>query len=453
MGVKGRAKLRDDRLAVAEALDRFDRTPVHLPDGGQAGANRLAVDEHRAGAAIAGVAADLDARQAAFLAQRMTEAFERRSGNARRLAVEAQGDAWRAFEHQTTPPVWPSAQASIARLHQRQGGVATIVRGRADVVDRRQPREVLRLDRPSEARARRRADQSALRFPHPLGDRGAGADGDPRVAHDPLDDVERDGDHHDRNHEIAPGPELEEGRPHRRRGQRRDDRGHHFVRGQQGAAGAVDESIERETARPAPGGEFDFGVEDQQGRDAVGGRRGVAEIAGDRAAILDLDGADVARRDLQRVESRRQIGPRDIAPRRRRADAHGVAFEAHAAQRGYIGDVDVVALQRTLARARKNVSRAGDDAGAAFGQQPQRFVEVGRASVHASGSRVGCLYANDRAEPAPCQGPVRVQYMPDARRARQRAVNCARSSRRVAEGLPLSRSRRYKNEADSADSS
>ena len=105
MSVKGRAKLRDDRLAVAEALDRFDRAPLRLPDRGQAGANRLAIDEHRAGATIAGVAADLDAREAAFLAQRLTEAFERRTGNSRGLPVEAQGDALRAFEHQTTPPI------------------------------------------------------------------------------------------------------------------------------------------------------------------------------------------------------------------------------------------------------------------------------------------------------------------------------------------------------------
>ena len=81
MGVKGGAKLRDNDLAVAQALDGFDRAPVRLPDRGQAGADRLAVDEHCAGAAIAGVAADLDARQAALLAQRMTEAIERRTEN------------------------------------------------------------------------------------------------------------------------------------------------------------------------------------------------------------------------------------------------------------------------------------------------------------------------------------------------------------------------------------
>ncbi len=116
MRVQGGAQLRDDRLVVAEPLDRFNRTPFRLPNGGQAGANRFAVDQHSAGSAIASVAADLDARQSALLAQDMTEAFERGSGKARRFPVEGQRDAGRAFEHQTTPPVWRSAQASIARL-------------------------------------------------------------------------------------------------------------------------------------------------------------------------------------------------------------------------------------------------------------------------------------------------------------------------------------------------
>ena len=116
MRVQSGAQLCHYGLVVAEALDRFNRTPFRLPNGGQAGANRLAVDQHGAGSAIAGVAADLDARQAALLAQDMTEAFERRSGKARRFPVEGQRDAGRAFEHQTTPPVWRSAQASIARL-------------------------------------------------------------------------------------------------------------------------------------------------------------------------------------------------------------------------------------------------------------------------------------------------------------------------------------------------
>ena len=116
MDVKGRTKLSDNRLIVAETLDRFDSTSVHLPNASQARADRLTVDEHRTGAAIAGLTAYLDANEAEFLAQRMAEAIERRSGHSRRLAIEAERDAGRAFEHQTTPPVRSSMQASIARL-------------------------------------------------------------------------------------------------------------------------------------------------------------------------------------------------------------------------------------------------------------------------------------------------------------------------------------------------
>ena len=53
--------------------------PSTCPTAGQAGADRLAVEQHRAGAAVAGVAADLDARQPAAFAQGMAEPLERRS--------------------------------------------------------------------------------------------------------------------------------------------------------------------------------------------------------------------------------------------------------------------------------------------------------------------------------------------------------------------------------------
>jgi hypothetical protein len=65
------------------------------------------------------------------------------------------------------------------------------------------------------------------------------------------------------------------------------------------------------TPRGRAGGEFDFGVEDQQRRHAVGGGRGVAEIAGDRAAILDLP-APISRGGLQ---ARRRRAADRPAPR------------------------------------------------------------------------------------------------------------------------------------------
>src|SRR5271156_4314141 len=113
--MKGRPKPSHDRIAVAETLDGFDGAPLDLPDAGQAGANGFAVEEHRAGAAVAGVAADLDASQSAGLAQRMAESLERRRVDPPQLAVEAHRNAGCAIEHQTTPPASPWTQVSIAR--------------------------------------------------------------------------------------------------------------------------------------------------------------------------------------------------------------------------------------------------------------------------------------------------------------------------------------------------
>ena len=113
--MKGGAKPSHDRVAVAETLDGFDGAPFDLPDAGQAGADGFAVDEHRAGAAVAGVAADLDASQSAGLAQRMAEPLERRSVDPPRLAVELERNPGCAIEHQTTPPASPRTQVSIAR--------------------------------------------------------------------------------------------------------------------------------------------------------------------------------------------------------------------------------------------------------------------------------------------------------------------------------------------------
>ena len=52
--------------------------------GGEAGADRLAVEEHGAGAAVAGVAADLGAGEAGVLAQELGEPAGRRRRRRRR---------------------------------------------------------------------------------------------------------------------------------------------------------------------------------------------------------------------------------------------------------------------------------------------------------------------------------------------------------------------------------
>ena len=62
-------------------------------------------------------------------------------------------------------------------------------------------------------------------------------------------------------------------------------------------------SLKRQDADARRRAQLHLRIEDQQRRHAVGGRRGVAEIAGDRRHVLDLHRADLARGLLQRVEA------------------------------------------------------------------------------------------------------------------------------------------------------
>jgi hypothetical protein len=74
---------------------------------------------------------------------------------------------------------------------------------------------------------------------------------------------------------------------------------------------------------------------------------------------------DFARGRLQRVEGGRQIGVDDIGPGCRGADSDAVAADADPVKRSHVREIDIVARQRALARGRKYVRGAGDDAGAA----------------------------------------------------------------------------------------
>ena len=60
-------------VAVRQAFDGADRAALGLHREHQAGAHRLAVDQHRAGAADAVLAADMRAGQAAIVADRVDQ--------------------------------------------------------------------------------------------------------------------------------------------------------------------------------------------------------------------------------------------------------------------------------------------------------------------------------------------------------------------------------------------
>ena len=128
-------------------------------------------------------------------------------------------------------------------------------------------------------------------------------------------------DHGDGDHQIAPRAQLHEGgRPVDR--QRHDDGGEDLVGFALGLAIAGDEFCERQAPCASAGQQLHFGIEGQQRRHAVGGRRGVAEIAGDGGAVLDLDRADLARRRLQRIEAGGERRGDQLAPGGAGADPH-----------------------------------------------------------------------------------------------------------------------------------
>lgn len=84
---------------------------------------------------------------------------------------------------------------------------------------------------------------------------------------------------------------------------------------------------------------FDLSIEDEKWRDAVGCRRGVAQISRDCASILNLNRTHFAGGAFQGVKARRESGVNDISPCRQRADAKVAAFAGDAAELGQRGDV------------------------------------------------------------------------------------------------------------------
>ena len=118
------------------------------------------------------------------------------------------------------------------------------------------------------------------------------------------------------------------------------------------------------TRAPAvPARQLDARVERQQVGRAVAGRRGGADVAGERAAVLDLHAADLARGELQAVEQRRQLGADEVGPGGERADAPCRRLLGDAAQAGHGGDVEDVAVPHVAPAGARRLGRI--DIGAA----------------------------------------------------------------------------------------
>jgi len=77
-----------ERLAARQALDRRHAAALNLGERREAGADLAPVDEHRAGAAVARVAANLGAGEAELVAQHVGQARNRRGRRAHRATVQ-----------------------------------------------------------------------------------------------------------------------------------------------------------------------------------------------------------------------------------------------------------------------------------------------------------------------------------------------------------------------------
>ena len=100
---------------LRQALDRRDLAPGCLRAGDQAGAGDLAVDHHRAGAAIAGVAAELGAGKPELVAQSGQKAGLRRPLQTGRRAVHGEGEGHGSAAVQASSARRTSSAAASAR--------------------------------------------------------------------------------------------------------------------------------------------------------------------------------------------------------------------------------------------------------------------------------------------------------------------------------------------------
>src|SRR5450755_1799432 len=83
---------RQPAIAVAEALDRLDLPALDLAHGDETGAGLPPIEQHRAGAAVARVAADLGTSESKVVAQRRRQPRDRRASPLGRTTVQGERD-------------------------------------------------------------------------------------------------------------------------------------------------------------------------------------------------------------------------------------------------------------------------------------------------------------------------------------------------------------------------
>ncbi len=109
---------RIEPAAFGETLDGHDRAALDLRRGDEAGADLRAVEQHRAGAAIAGIAADLGAGQPQILTQEVGEPADGGRHHCFFPPVHPEMELKMAVIHPIDAPARPSSSREISVLHE-----------------------------------------------------------------------------------------------------------------------------------------------------------------------------------------------------------------------------------------------------------------------------------------------------------------------------------------------
>ncbi len=365
----------------AQRGDGVDGATLGLTGADEAGAHRLARQEHGAGAAVARVAADLHVPRAEPFAQHLAEPLAGRAvmrdgraveGEPGRNAIQRAGEG---FAHAGT-------FEALAMVRRTSSSAAST---RNSAVERTSPIG----DSGSRCSAETAAGASSTAVPTSAASSAArrtataraGADRDAGACDPPALGLKHRADHRDGNHEIAPRAELDERALRGFAVRRHEDRRHHLAGGEGRAARAGEELAERHGARAAGARDLHGRAERQERGDAVRRGGGVAQVAGDRAGVLDLHGTHFARRGLQAVECRRERGADDVGPGGGGADAPAAGSGGDAAQALDAGDVHDRERQGTVAEGGVKVGAAGENARVRIAKGGQSLVNCSRAVV------------------------------------------------------------------------
>ena len=119
-----RLQRRQRAVGAGKRLRGFNMAPGNLPGRNKAGADRITVDQHRAGAAVTGVASNLGGPQRQPLAKHLAQPHRRRAADLPRLAIDGETEVpvsvVQPIHHPASPHNSPTSLATSSAAASRR---------------------------------------------------------------------------------------------------------------------------------------------------------------------------------------------------------------------------------------------------------------------------------------------------------------------------------------------